>query len=64
MKNESQHKKRPYVQPTITVELIEMENGIATSSASLRPGDPYYPDQPSTQNWNDKGLAGSNDFDL
>ncbi|MEH6305827.1 hypothetical protein RYH73_09240 [Olivibacter sp. CPCC 100613] len=37
MKKEKKMKKNPYVAPLITVELIAMEEGIATGSAMVRP---------------------------
>ncbi len=64
MGKEQKKARTSYVPPKITLLTIAMEQGIANSSATLRPGDINNPDQPVTQDWNDKGLSGSKDFDM
>ncbi|WP_367210821.1 hypothetical protein [Sphingobacterium sp. R2] len=61
---ETKRLRTTYAPPKITLLTIAMEQGIAKSSAILRPGDIYHPDQPVTQDWNDKGVSGSKDFDM
>lgn len=49
-------KKKKYVAPVITVHLIELEDCLAAQSISeIRVGDPYNPDVPKLEDWNDRG---------
>ncbi|UIR54840.1 hypothetical protein LZQ00_11180 [Sphingobacterium sp. SRCM116780] len=57
-------KTQLYVPPKIEMNILQMEDGIATGSASLRPGDVTNPDQPATADWVDKGNYGNGAFDL
>ncbi|MVZ63528.1 hypothetical protein [Sphingobacterium humi] len=55
--------KMLYVSPCIKLEEIELENGIATNSATLQPGKKTNPFVPEVEDWKDNGFQ-TNDFDV
>lgn len=57
------HRKNQCVAPTISSTTIEMESGIAASSASLKPGSPNTPFVPEVEDWSSNGNQ-SQDFDV
>ncbi|MCS4226483.1 hypothetical protein [Sphingobacterium sp. BIGb0165] len=54
----------PYKAPTVSMLVLEMEQGIAaTSTGTVNPGDSTTPNQPKVEDWTDKGSQ-NKDFDL
>ncbi|WP_407485612.1 hypothetical protein [Elizabethkingia miricola] len=53
-----------YIYPELKVIYVEMEAGIAASSARLNPGDATSSDTPQIDDWNDNGNVGDKNFDL
>jgi len=49
-----------YVAPTINVVLVELEQGIAASSATLSGGSGATPYQPEVESWADGGFEAKN----
>ena len=56
--------KACYVYPELKVIYVEMEAGIAASSATLNPGDAASLGTPQIDDWNDNGNVGDKNFDL
>ncbi|RKF37647.1 hypothetical protein BCY89_27605 [Sphingobacterium siyangense] len=58
--------KEFYISPRILSFKIEMEEGIATGSANLKPGTSQSPNEPSVGDRNNGGDIGNgdNNFDL
>lgn len=55
---------KEYLRPELSVELINLENSIAASSATLNPGADGNLYTPSVDEWTDQETLGSQDFDL
>jgi len=62
-KNENPSKS-DYVAPLLEVIIIEMEEGIASASATLRVGAPGFLDTPDVDDWISGGNIGNADADL
>lgn len=55
---------KPYSAPTLSILVIDMEQGIAaTSTGTINPGNSSTPNTPKVEDWTDKGNQ-SKDFDL
>jgi len=48
-------KTKKYVAPTIELTIVELEQGIAASSATISGGDPDTPYQPQVEDWQEGG---------
>lgn len=55
---------KEYLSPKLRVELINLENSIAASSATLNPGVDGNLYTPSVDDWTDQGTLDSQDVDL
>lgn len=53
-------KKLKYEAPTLEVVCIELEQGIAASSATVSGGDGTNPYQPEVDDWEDGGFGSQN----
>ncbi|MCT3919065.1 hypothetical protein HZP98_05205 [Elizabethkingia anophelis] len=58
--NKAIQKKKPYMTPALEVTIIEMEQGIAAGSASVRPTDSL--NSPIREEWNDEDQSGVIDW--
>ncbi|AMR41270.1 hypothetical protein [Elizabethkingia anophelis] len=58
--NKATQKKRAYLAPTLEVTIIEMEQGIAAGSASVRPSDQF--NNRAKEEWNDEDQSGVIDW--
>ncbi|MCT3763889.1 hypothetical protein [Elizabethkingia anophelis] len=58
--NKVTQKKRAYLAPTLEVTIIEMEQGIAAGSASVRPSDQF--NNRAKEEWNDEDQSGVIDW--
>ncbi|AJW64726.1 hypothetical protein VO54_03295 [Elizabethkingia miricola] len=56
--------KREYIAPELNCVLIEIEQGIAAGSATLRVGVTGTLDTPQVDDWNNGGSVGDSDVDL
>ena len=56
--------KKEYFPPRIDVELIETEQCIAGSSATLQSGVLENPDTPVITDWTNNDINGNTDFDF
>ncbi|MDV4043710.1 hypothetical protein CMT37_12885 [Elizabethkingia anophelis] len=56
--------KREYVRPTITILHVELEEGIASGSATLRVGVTGSLDTPEVDDWTNGGSIGDSDIEL
>lgn len=55
---------KPYHAPSLTVLVLDMEQGIAaTSTGTINPGNSATPNTPKVEDWTDKG-NNSKDFDI
>ncbi|MFC3353481.1 hypothetical protein [Sphingobacterium zeae] len=55
---------RPYDAPTLSILVIDMEQGIAaTSTGTINPGSSSTPNNPKVEDWTDNGNS-SKDFDI
>lgn len=58
-------KKTDYCRPTVEVEPIEMEQGIAANSAEIRPGtNGSNMDTPVITDWTAESIGGSKNVDF
>ncbi|AQX08247.1 hypothetical protein [Elizabethkingia ursingii] len=64
MKEMNNNTKREYVAPELNCVLIEIEQGIAAGSATLRVGAAGSDDTPQVQDWNDAGGIGDGGADF
>ncbi len=58
--NKAIQKKKPYMAPALEVTIIEMEQGIAAGSASVRPSDQF--NNRTKEEWNDEFESGGIDW--
>ena len=58
--NKAIQKKKPYMTPALEVTIIEMEQGIAAGSASVRPSDQF--NNRAKEEWNDEFESGDIDW--
>ncbi|WP_407478691.1 hypothetical protein [Elizabethkingia anophelis] len=58
--NKATQKKKPYMAPALEVTIIEMEQGIAAGSATVRPTDPL--NSRAKEEWNDEDQSGVIDW--
>ncbi|MDR2228612.1 hypothetical protein BAS09_02650 [Elizabethkingia ursingii] len=58
------NEKACYVHPELKVVYVEMETGVAASSATLSPGDATSPGTPQIDDWYDSGNIGDKNYDL
>ncbi len=58
--NKATQKKKPYMAPALEVTIIEMEQGIAAGSASVRPSDQF--NNRAKEEWNDEDQSGVIDW--
>ncbi|MCL1669391.1 hypothetical protein M2T82_15100 [Elizabethkingia ursingii] len=64
MKEMNNNTKREYIAPELNCVLIEIEQGIAAGSATLRIGAAGSEDTPQVDDWTSGGTVGSGDTDL
>lgn len=64
MKEMNNDTKREYVAPELNCVLIEIEQGIAAGSATLRIGAAGSEDTPQVDDWNSGGNWGTGDSDM
>lgn len=55
------HKKLRYKAPTLEVVHVELEQGIAASSATISGGDSGNPFAPEVEDWEDGGFSSQNE---
>lgn len=58
--NKATQKKRAYLAPALEVTIIEMEQGIAAGSASVRPTDQF--NNRAKEEWNEEDQSGGIDW--
>ncbi|MCT4206135.1 hypothetical protein HZP44_14910 [Elizabethkingia anophelis] len=65
MKNvNSKEIKQHYIAPSISINFVELEQGIAAGSANLRVGIDGALDTPEIEDWNNGGNVGDSDVEL
>jgi len=52
VKMKKKGKRKMYIPPQMEVMYIEMEEGIASGSATVNPGDIQNPNTPDIEDWN------------
>jgi len=52
LKMKKKEEKKKYSSPQMEVMYIEMEEGIASGSATVNPGDTQNPNTPEIEDWN------------
>jgi len=63
MKLENTSLRKDYTPPSITIEFIEMEEGIAANSANVNPVNTDS-NSPAIEDWNSQDTGGDTNFDF